>query len=382
MTERRKESSLEELEELKEYTFEIGSIRPPSEGGSRSLLIRATRNCPWNLCKFCYGTPYNRERFQLRSVGEIRGDIDAAKAISELIEIIAKKLGGMDWATRLIDPYFIYNKDLAELDKKELQNFQSVTNVFNWLRSGARSAFLQDANSLIMRTSDLLGVVRHLKQTFPSLQRITSYARAKTLAQKTKTLEKMKKLRKAGLSRLHVGLETGDDEVLKYVKKGVTSEEHVLAGKKAKEAGFELSEYWMPGLGGKTWSEQHASNTAKVLNEIDPDFVRSRRFVPRKATPLFEEWKKGEVQLLSPHEELREIQMMVENLEITGKLCFDHFINPAYRVKSGYTWLFKQDYDGYKFPEEKATVLHLAKQGLEIGESLYISVEDLVELDL
>jgi len=374
--------SLPELQKLKEYSFEIGPIRPPSEGGSRSLLIRTTRNCPWNLCKFCYGTPYNRERFQLRSVEEIKRDIDAAKAISELIEVIAKKLGGVDWAARLMDPYFLYNKDFTELDQKELENFQSVTNVFNWLRSGAGSVFFQDANSLIMRTSDLLEVIRYLKQTFPSLQRITSYARAKTLAQKTKTLEELKELREAGLSRLHVGLETGDDELLKYVNKGVTSEEHVLAGRKAKEAGFELSEYWMPGLGGKTFSEQHARNTARVLNAINPDFIRSRRFVPRKATPLFEEWKKSGFQLLSPHEELREIGMMVENLNITGRVCFDHYVNPAYRVGSGYVWLFKQDYGGYKFPEEKPKVLELVKQGLEIDESLYMRAEDLVEMSL
>jgi len=288
----------------------------------------------------------------------------------------------VDWAARLIDPYFLYNKDFTELDQKELKNFQSVTNVFNWLRSGARSAFLQDANSLIMRTPDLLEMVRYLKQTFPSLQRITSYARAKTLAQKTKTLEELKELRKVGLSRLHVGLETGDDTLLKYVNKGVTSEEHVLAGRKAKEAGFELSEYWMPGLGGKTMSEQHAMNTARVLNAINPDFVRSRRFVPRKATPLLEEWHKGEFQLLSPHEELKEIGMMIKNLDITGKVCFDHYINPAYRVGSGYVWLFKQDYDGYKFPEEKLKVLELVKQGLEIDESIYMRAEDLVEMSL
>jgi len=374
--------SLPELERLKEYSFEIGPIRPPSEGGSRSLLVRATRNCPWNLCKFCYGTPYNREKFQLRSVEEIKRDIDIAKAIGELIKVIAKKLGGIDWAARLIDPYFIYNKDFMELDEKESKNFQSIANVFNWLHSGAKSAFLQDANSLIMRTDELIEVIRYLRQTFPSLERITSYARAKTLAQKTKTLEELKELRKAGLSRLHVGLETGDDELLKYVNKGVTSEEHVLAGRKAKEAGFELSEYWMPSLGGKTMSEQHARNTARVLNAINPDFVRSRRFVPRKATPLFESWKKGDFQLLSPHEELREIGMMVENLDFTSRVCFDHFINPAYRMGSGYVWLFKQDYDGYKFPEEKSKVLDLIKYGLEIDESLYTRAEDLVEMSL
>jgi len=374
--------SLQELERMKEYSFEMGPIRPPSEGGSRSLLIRATRNCPWSLCKFCYGTFYNRERFQLRSVEEIKKDIDAAKAISEQIKVIAKKLGGLDKVAKLIEPSSLYNKSFMELDQKELKNFQSIKKVFKWLRSGTRNAFLQDANSLVMRTSDLLEVLRYLKQTFPNLQRITSYARAKTLAQKTKTLGELKELRKAGLSRLHVGLETGDDELLKYVNKGVTSEEHILAGRKAKEAGFELSEYWMPGLGGKTFSKQHAMNTARVLNAINPDFIRSRRFVPRKATPLFEEWKKGEFQLLSPHEELREIGMMIENLNIMGKVCFDHFMNPAYRVESGYVWLFKQDYDGYKFPEEKPKVIELVKQGLDVDESLYMRAEDLVEKSL
>jgi len=409
--------SLSELEKLKEYSFEMGPIRPPSEGGSRSLLIRATRNCPWSLCKFCYATFYNRERFQLRSVEEIKKDIDAAKAISEQIKTAAKKPGGLDRLAELIDPSFLYNKDSMELNQKELQNFLSIKKVFMWLRSGARNAFLQDANSLVMRTSDLLEVLRYLKQTFPTIQKITSYARAKTLAQKTKTLGELKELRKAGLSRLHVGLETGDDELLKYVNKGVTSEEHILAGRKAKEAGFELSEYWMPGLGGKTFSKQHAINTARVLNAIDPNFVRSRRFVPRKATPLFEQWKKGEFQLLSPPEELREIGMMIENLNITGRVCFDHFINPHYKVDAGYVWnpyvkirnpnirredlrigsasqnqqhryhpryvwVFKQDYDGYKFPEEKPTVLELVKKGLDVDESLYMHAEDLVDKSL
>ncbi len=374
--------SLPELERLREYAFETGSIRPPSEGGSHSLLIRATRNCPWSQCKFCYGTLYNRERFQLRSVEEIKRDIDAAQTIRELLEAVAKKLGSMDWAARLVDPYFLYDKDFVELGEKESRNFQSVSNVFNWLQSGAKSVFLQDADSLIMHTHNLLEVIRYLNQTFPCLERITSYARAKTLAQKSKTLEELMELRKAGLSRLHVGLETGDDELLKYVNKGVTSEEHVVAGRKVKEADFELSVYWMPGLGGKAMSEQHARNTARVLNEINPDFVRSRRFVPRKTTPLYEEWKKGEFQILSPHEELGEIQTVMEHLDITGRVCFDHYVNLAYRVGSSYVWLFKQNYEGYKFPEEKPAVLAIIKDGWKIDESRYKRSEDLVEMPL
>lgn len=372
--------SLPEIERLKELSFEMGPIRPPSEGGSHSLLIRVTRNCPWTQCKFCYGTPYNREKFQLRSPEEVKRDIDAAKEMSQLIVAIAKKLGNFNWASKVVNPYFLYGKDFTELDDKELKNFQSIVTVFNWLSSGARSAFLQDANSLVLPTNKLTEIISHLKQTFPTLERITSYARAKTLAQKTP--EELRELHRAGLSRLHVGLETGDDELLKYVNKGVTSQEHVLAGRKTKEAGFELSLYWMPGLGGKAMSKQHAINTAKVISEINPHFARSRRFIPRKGTPLYEEWVNGNFQLLSPHEELKEIKTMIENLEFTGRLCFDHFVNPAYRTSAGYIWLFKQDYNGYKFPEEKLEVLEIIENGLKIDEAWYIRAEELIEVPL
>lgn len=137
--------SLLELESLKELFFEIGPIRPPSEGGSCSLLIRVTRICPWNQCKFCYGTPYNREKFQLKSLEEIKRDIDAAKAISELIKALAKKLGGMNWAAILLNPYSLYNynKSFMELNERESKNFQSVMNVFEWLLSGAKSINMQ-----------------------------------------------------------------------------------------------------------------------------------------------------------------------------------------------------------------------------------------------
>ena len=156
--------NLPELEKLRGYFFEIGPIRPPSEGGSHSLLIRATRNCPWNLCKFCYGTPYNREKFQLRTVEEVKRDIDTAKAISDQIEAIAEKLGGMDWVARVVDPYLLYSKDFSKLDQKELGNFHSVMNVLNWLCSAGKSAFLQDANSLIMPASSLIEVMKYLKE--------------------------------------------------------------------------------------------------------------------------------------------------------------------------------------------------------------------------
>ncbi len=355
--------SVPELERLNEYSFEIGPIRPPSEGGSYSLLVRVTRNCPWSLCKFCYGTLYNRERFQLRSLEEIKRDIQTMKLISDDLTSAIQKLGCDLVQTEL---YFVSSP--------------SVITVFNWLASGSRTAFLQDADSLIMRTSELLEVIKYLKQTFPSIQRITSYARAKTLAQKTKSLEDLKELRKVGLARLHVGLETGDDELLKCVNKGVTSEEQIVAGRKVKDAGVELSEYVMPGLGGRTMMEQHAKNTAKVLNAINPNHIRSRPFVPRKGTPLFEECEKGKFELTSPYERLREIKMLVENLDVTSRLCFDHFVNAWYRDLHHNYPLFKRDFEGYKFPEEKDKVLALIEEGLAINESAHIHVRDLMKI--
>ena len=114
--------NLPELQELRKYSFEIGPIRPPSEGGSHSLLIRATRNCPWNLCKFCYGTPYKGEKFQLRTVEIIKRDIDSARIISNLIEAISERIGGLDWVARMIDPTLLHNKDISKLSQNELEN--------------------------------------------------------------------------------------------------------------------------------------------------------------------------------------------------------------------------------------------------------------------
>jgi len=366
---------------LKAYSFEIGSIRPPSEGGSLSLLIRATRNCPWNRCAFCYGSPYNHERFQLRPVTEIKADIDSAKAISNEIKALSWKLG---YAGRigplgtLIQSNLLYGKDARYLADDELRNFHCVVNVFNWLYSGGKTVFLQDADTPIIPTQQLVEVISYLKETLPSLERITSYARSKTIAKK-KT-EELSQLHESGLSRLHIGLETGDDELLGYVCKGVTSEQHILAGKKALEAGFELSEYVMPGLGGKSRWVQHAKNTARVLNEINPHFIRLRPFVPRPNTPMFEDYQKGEFELTSPHERLEEIRLMIENLQVTSRVCFDHNLNSSYWSGNRLIPLLKQDYDGYKFPEEKEVVLELINDGLQMDETAFVDVKDMISM--
>lgn len=362
-----------DTERLSTLSFEIGPIRPPSEGGSHSLLLRATRNCPWSRCKFCYGLIYNRDKFQLRNVEDIKKDIDAARQIADAIRATSWKLGYGGALNEEVGTALIRGNP-------NLNTSQSFILVFNWLYFGAKTVFLQDANTLIMPSDQLLQVLKYLKETFPTIERVTSYARAKTIYKKTH--EELKELHKAGLSRLHVGLETGDDDLLKYVDKGVTSDEQIEAGKKAKEAGFELSEYVMPDLGGRARSQQHAINTARVLNEINPDFIRLRPFIPGPGMPLYDEYARGDFQLSSPHERLREIKLLVERLNVNSRLCFDHFLNSWYRDHGRRYTLFKQDYEGYKLPEEKVKVLELIEEGLKIDESIHLHAKDIVGMTL
>jgi len=348
-------------------TFEIGPIRPPSEGGGNSLLVRVTRNCPWGRCKFCSATLYHKARFELRSAVDIKSDIEAMASIAAMIKRESIRLG---YGGMVNDAVAIA---LIQRDQA-LQRHAPFATVFNWLASGAKTAFLQDADSLIMRSGELQEIIQHLRTTFPSLERITSYARAKTVFRKGQ--DELKQLREAGLSRLHIGLETGDDELLALVDKGVTSEQHIEAGRKAKAAGLQLSLYVMPDLGGRRFWQQHARNTARVLNAIQPDYIRSRPFIPRDGTPLYDDYLTGNFVLSSPHERLAEIELLVQELDLSSRLCFDHFGN-SWRGKSGRP-LFKLDYEGYELPAEKQLVLQLIKEGLTVDESHHIHTRDIV----
>jgi len=366
-----------DLSRLKARSFEIGAIRPPSEGGSFSLLLRVTRNCPWNRCTFCYGRFYNHQRFELRTVDEVKADIDSVKAISDEITALSRSLGfsgKIEPLAKIFQTRLLYGKELISLNEDERENFHSLVTVFNWRVSGGKTVFLQDADTLIMHTDQLVEVINYLRKVFPGIERITSYARSKTVLKKKP--EELRRLYQAGLSRVHIGLESGDDELLKAVDKGITAEEHIQAGKKAMEAGFELSVYVMPGLAGKNGSLQHALNTARVLTGINPHFIRMRPFMPSNRTPLFEAYRKGEFELVSPHEILREIKLMVENLNVTSRVCFDHNLNPSYRSESRYVPLLKHDYGGYKFPEEKELVLSLIEDGLRIDEKDFLDIKD------
>ncbi len=324
-------------EDPETYSLEIGPIRPPSEGGSRSLLIRPTRNCSWNRCAFC--PFYEGKDFQIRDVEEVKDDIDSVKKIKELV-----------------------SEDSEEVSRVP---YDCLSVVSGWMKSGEKTVFLQDSNSLIMPTDQLVEILEYLMKSFPSIERITSYARSDTVVRKK--MSELQKIRDAGLTRLHVGLESGDDEVLELIDKGVTAEQHVEGGKKAKEAGFELSEYVMPGLGGKRSYKQHALNTAKVLNQIDPDYIRMRPLHVYPKSDINKMIDQGEMKVNSPHERLEEIKFLVEKLDVDSKLCFDHSWN-NWRNKDG-GLLFDMDYEGYQLPDEKEKILKLVEEGLELDIS-------------
>ena len=214
--------------------FEQGPIRPPNE--ARSLLMRLTRNCPWNHCLFC--PVYKKRKFSLRTVEEIKTDIDTAHRISAEIKAESQRWGQGGAVNDTVISR-IFN------DGRYDQGYRSIA---AWMYYGTGACFLQDADNLIMKTDDLVEVVAYLRATFPEIDRVTTYSRSHTVLRKSPA--DLAKIRAAGLDRIHIGLETGYDPLLKLMKKGITAEGHIKAGQRVRAAGMELSEYVMPGLGG------------------------------------------------------------------------------------------------------------------------------------
>jgi len=318
--------------------FELGPIRPPSE--AYSLLIRATRNCPWNRCQFC--SVYKGSKFELRPVDEILRDIEAAKAISEGMKEIGWKMG---YGNRV--------REVAAMLSNQPQYGQCLHNVALWLGTGGKSAFLQDSNTLIMRTPELIQVITFLRKTFPGLNRVTTYARSHTAARKS--LADLKDIKNAGLDRIHIGLETGYDPLLAYMEKGCTAKNHIEGGKKVKEAGISLCEYVMPGLGGKKMSQEHALETARVLNEIDPDYIRLRSLHVSPIIPLWTRLQDGDFKLQTDDEVVKEIAVFIENLQVTSYLKSDHILNLLMEIEG-------------RMPEDKERCLNIIDRYLSLSD--------------
>ena len=287
--------------------FEQGPIRPPSEASS--MLFRVTRNCSWNRCTFC--SVYKDEKFSLRPVEDVIRDIDTVfHAIEELKEDERSSGLGLKQAINRFKP-------------SERQVYSAAS---HWYAGGCKSVFLQDGNSLIMKPADLIRILQHIKQRFPEVERVTSYARSDTVARISD--EDLKSIADAGLNRIHIGLETASDEILKMIKKGVSKETHVKAGIKVKQAGIELSEYVLTGIGGSEYSEEHAVETADALNQINPDFIRFRTLHILESLALFEGAEENTYQRSTDLVIANEIKLLVSNLEnITSMVKSDHMLN-------------------------------------------------------
>ena len=250
--------------------YEEPVFRPPCEAAG--LIIQATIGCPHNRCTFC--GMYKGKKYRVRPVLEIKEDIDRARDI---------------WANPL-------------------------------------SVFLADGNTVAMRTGDLVEVLDYLNEAFPNLERISCYGGARFI--RGRNAEDLTRLREHGLKIIYMGLESGDDEILKRVRKGVTADDYVRAAEKVREAGIGLSVYVLAGLGGRERTREHAINSALTLNRMKPDYIRIRTLVILPGVPLYDEISRGEFEECSGREIARETRLLLSHLDVGGaQFLSDHVSN-------------------------------------------------------
>lgn len=312
--------------------FEQGPIRPPSE--ATSLLLRVTRNCPWNKCAFC--PVYKGTKFSRRPVEHVIADID----------IVARYVYAL--MGRAENAETLARERLERFPGLGAEDVLASEAAWNWYRGGMESVFLQDANSLVIRPADLVQILEHLRSRFPWVKRITTYARSHTVATHL-TDEDMSRLARAGLNRIHLGFESGSDRVLELMRKGATKALHAEAGRRVKRAGIELSAYYMPGLGGEELWEEHALETADLMNQVNPDFIRIRSLAIPDHVPLAELVRAGRFCRPSDELQAREILLFLEHLNgITSTVKSDHILN-----------LF-EDLEG-RLPEDKERMMAIPR---------------------
>ena len=246
------------------YSFPIDYVepvfRPPSE--AKSLILPVTNGCSWNQCTFCEMYTQPQKKFRARKPEEIRADIERA----------AETLGGV------------------------------------------RRVFLADGDAMVLPTRRLLEILGQLREAFPDLQRVSSYCLPRNLAKKS--VEELVELREAGLAFMYVGMESGDDEVLRRVNKGETAESTRSALLKIREAGLTSSVMVLNGLGGETLSRQHAINTASLCNETQPDYLSTLVVSFPQGEERFREGFGDDFRPLSQQGLFEEIRLFLENLEL------------------------------------------------------------------
>lgn len=238
--------------------YEGDIYRPPGEW--KSYLLQATVGCSNNACTFC--NMYRDKRFHIRPMADILEDIRMAKA---------------------------YYGDV-------------------------RRVFLCDGDAIIMRTNDLITILDTLYDTFPSLEKVTTYAGPRSTL--TKTPEELKLLREHGLARAYLGVETGSDELLRKVKKGVGAQQMLEAGVRLREAGMDLWVMILLGLGGREGSEQHILDTAAMMNEMKPRHLSALTLTLYPGTELYADYRAGKFQPITPMDSLREARLLIEKLEV------------------------------------------------------------------
>jgi radical SAM superfamily enzyme YgiQ (UPF0313 family) len=281
--------------------FEQGPIRPVDEADS--LLIRTTRGCPWNRCTFC--SLYEDMQFSLRSVPEIKKDILAAK----------EYFNGHPFET----------------------------------------CFLQDGDSFVMRTKDLIDVLQTLKTAFPSLRQISSYGRAQTMVKKSSST--MKEIFDAGLNKLYCGMESGSLQVLEKVKKGITPISIIKSANMARQAGMNITQFIIMGLGGTELSTIHAIETAKVLNAINPNHIRILTIGVKPGSGLDLQMANKEFTLPSETRMISEQRMLLEQLHgINSHYANHHSVDLLLEVRG-------------QLPDDKGHLLSILDRFLSLKEA-------------
>lgn len=240
-----------------------GSLyRPPSEADS--LILQATLGCSYNRCTFC--AMYREKRFQVRPLDELVREVR--------------------WAAENLP--------------------------------GVRKVFLADGDALVAKASFLAGLLEEIRRSLPGLKRVSCYASPQAL--QVRTVAEMAELRDLGLSQYYLGIESGHDEVLTALDKGVDAEEMVRVGRKAAEAGVKLSTMILLGAGGRRLSAEHARASAEVVSAIDPRFVSTLVMTPVEGTPLWEAAGRGEVDELDPIELAAELREFLAHTRVSGAI--------------------------------------------------------------
>ena len=242
--------------------YEGTLYRPPSE--ANSLILQATLGCSYNECTFC--AMYRDKRFKVRPIEELRSEIRWA----------AQQMGDV------------------------------------------RKVFLADGDALIAKTRFLEDVLDELNAHFPALRRVSCYASPQAL--QVRSVEDMARLREKGLVLYYLGIESGHDDVLTRLDKGVDAAEMIRVANKATDAGVKLSTMILLGAGNRAGSMDHARESARVVNAIQPRFLSTLVMTPVEDTPLWDEAERGEVDELDPLELARELRELLRHLELTGTI--------------------------------------------------------------